>query len=304
MNLEHLPLFVRVANTLNISQAGKELGLSSAVASTYLNKLEKSLGVKLLYRTTRHISLTEAGRVFLPHAEAVLATVEAAEAAIGTGSSHPKGTLRITASASFGRQHLIPAISAFLTRFADIQIDINLSDTIVDLVEGGFDVAIRSAPLKDSNLIARRLAKDRRIVCASPDYLAAHGVPTKPRELLNHHCVNFKDRDTWCFKTDNGVESIKTITKIRTDNGESMRDASVAGMGLSVNSVWNAYKHLQSGELVEVLKDFPLDLDVAIWAVYPSSRLVPPKLRVFLDFLSEWFGDTPYWEQELMQFHQ
>ncbi|MFC0119723.1 LysR family transcriptional regulator [Pseudoalteromonas xiamenensis] len=299
MNIEHLQLFIRVANTLNISQAGQELGLSAAVASTHLNKLEKSLGVKLIYRTTRQISLTEEGRIFLPHAESVLSAVEAARAAVGSGNTNPKGILRMTASASFGRQHLVPAIGSFLKKYPDIQIDMSFSDAMVDLVEGGFDVAIRSAPLKDSNLIARKLANDRRIVCASPSYLEQFGIPMHPNDVKHHQCVNFRDRDIWTFKTAEGKIAIKTNTKIRTDNGESMRDASLEGLGLAISSTWNIYKHLQRGELVQVLDEYPLDIDVAIWAVYPSSRLVPPKLRVFIDFLSTWFGDTPYWESEL-----
>lgn len=297
MNVEYLKLFTRVEVTKNISQAGQELGLSPAVASNYLNKLEQSLGVKLLHRTTRHVSLTEDGQAFLPHAIAVLESIESARAAIGVGSQTPQGTLRITAPASFGRMHIIPALKSFLNNYPDLTIDLKLSDTIVDMVEGGFDIAIRNAKLPDSSLIATRLAKDERIVCASPDYIKKHGMPTVPSDLKNHQCVNLGQFDDWHFKTENGdINKIKTHGALRVDNGESMRDASLDGLGLCICSVWCAYKELQSGQLIQVLEDYPLADEAAIWAVYPSSRLLAPKVRAFIDYFKNYYGETAYWE--------
>ena len=297
MNVEYLKLFTRVEVTKNISQAGQELGLSPAVASNYLNKLEQSLGGKLLHRTTRHVSLTEDGQAFLPHAIAVLESIESARAAIGVGSQTPQGTLRITAPASFGRMHIIPALKSFLNNYPDLTIDLKLSDTIVDMVEGGFDIAIRNAKLPDSSLIATRLAKDERIVCASPDYIKKHGMPTVPSDLKNHQCVNLGQFDDWHFKTENGdINKIKTHGALRVDNGESMRDASLDGLGLCICSVWCAYKELQSGQLIQVLEDYPLADEAAIWAVYPSSRLLAPKVRAFIDYFKNYYGETAYWE--------
>lgn len=299
MNPDHLKLFIRIASTLNISQAGEELGLSPAVASAHINKLEQGLGVRLLHRTTRQVTLSEEGRVFLPYAEDVLAGIEAAKAAVGIGQASPIGTVRVTASAAFGRQHLIPAIKAFLEQHPKVQVDLCLSDNIVDMVEGGFDVALRSAALEDSSFFARKLAVDRRIVCASPEYIAEHGAPATPQDLVHHQCISFRNLDNWAFHTSTGKLHIKTHGRLRTDNGEAMRDACRAGMGLTINSTWNVYEYLLSGELVEILPDFPLARETAIWAVYPSSRLLAPRVKLFIDFLANWFGEIPYWEEAL-----
>lgn len=296
MNIEHLKLFIRIASTQNISAAGSELGLSPAVASSYINKLENSLGVRLLHRTTRQVSLTEEGRSFLPHAEDVLASVEAARAAVGAGETSPSGTLRIAAPASFAHMHLIPALKDFTERYPDLTLDLRLSDTIVDMVEGGFDIAIRNAELKDSNLIARKLAPDSRVLCASPDYVAQYGVPSTPDDLKNHHCITLTGLDTWHFQTPTGQVSIRPDSQVRVDNGEAVRDACAQGVGITINSRWSAYKLLTEGKLVTVLDDFPLVSNTAIWAVYPSSRLLAPKVSVFIEYLIQQFGPTPYWE--------
>ena len=299
MNVEHLKLFVRLATTNNISRAGHELGVSPAVASSHISKLEAVLGVRLVHRTTRKVSLTEEGVAFLPHAEEVLSSVEAARASVGAGSASPRGTLRVTAPASFGRMHLMPALKAFLSRHPDLTMDIRFTDTIVDLVEGGFDIAIRNAGLKDSALIARKLAPDNRIVCASPDYLAKFGEPATPHDLNNHQCINLMGLESWVFDTTDGHLSIKTKGIFRTDYGEAVRDACVDGLGIAINSTWSAYQHLHRGELIQVLRDYPLVSDTAIWAVYPSSRLLAPKVRAFIDYFAEQYGRTPYWDQHI-----
>ncbi|WP_394150143.1 LysR family transcriptional regulator [Vibrio maritimus] len=296
MNIEYLKLFVRLAATNNISLAGQELGLSPAVSSAHISKLEQALGVRLVHRTTRKVSLTEEGVAFLPHAEEVLSTVETARASVGVGSTTPSGTLRVTAPASFGRLHIVPALKGFLTQYPELTIDFRFSDNIVDLVEGGFDVAIRDAELKDSTLIARKLATDRRIVCASPEYLSKFGTPETPSELSNHQCVQLVGLESWTFVTSQGKETIKTKGVLRTDNGDAMRDACIDGLGLAINSTWSVYKQLKEGTLVQVLEDYPLDSDVAIWVVYPSSRLLAPKVRAFIDYFTEFYGSPPYWE--------
>lgn len=296
MNIEHLKLFIRIAATQNISAAGNELGLSPAVASSYINKLEKSLGVRLLHRTTRQVSLTEEGKSFLPHAEDVLASVEAARSAVGAGETIPSGTLRIAAPASFARMHLVPALKDFTERYPNLTLDLRLSDTIVDMVEGGFDVAIRNAELKDSNLIARKLAPDSRVLCASPDYIAEHGMPSSPEDIKNHHCITLTGLDNWHFQTPTGPISIRPNSQIRVDNGEAARDACSLGLGLTINAKWSAYELLAQGKLVTVLDDFPLISNTAIWAVYPSSRLLAPKVSVFIEYLIQQFGPSPYWD--------
>ncbi len=299
MNVEHLKLFVRLASSQSISMAGQELGLSPAVASSHINKLEESLGVRLVHRTTRKVSITAEGRAFLPYAEEVLASVEAAKGAVGVGHSNPTGTLRVTAPASFGRMHLIPAMNGFMQRYPELNIEFRFSDSIIDMVEGGFDVAIRAAELKDSSLVARKLAPDRRIVVASPAYLNQFGAPEKPQDLVNHQCINLIGLDNWTFKTDEGVVSVKTSGRLRCDNGDAMRDATTGGLGISINSIWSVYKQLKSGELVEILQDYPLAMEASIWAVYPSSRLIALKVRAFIDYFSEYYGQPAYWENEL-----
>jgi len=294
MDIEHLKLFVRLAATHNISMAGRELGLSPAVASAHINKLEQGLGVRLLHRTTRKVSLTEEGIAFLPHAEEVLASVDAARASVGAGSALPRGTLRVTAPASFGRMHLVPALPEFMALYPELNIDLRLSDSIIDMVEGGFDIAIRNAELKDSTLIARKLMDDQRIVCASPEYLQTHGMPESPNALKTHQCVNLIGLENWSFQTPQGVVHVKTNARLRVDNGEAMRDACADGMGLAINSIWSVYQHLARGELVQVLRDYPLVSDAAIWAVYPSSRLLAPKVRAFIDYFAERFQRMPF----------
>ena len=299
MNIDHLKLFVRLASTNNISLAGTELGISPAVASSHISKLEAGLGVRLVHRTTRKVSLTEEGRAFLPHAEEVLSCVEAARASVGAGNATPTGNLRVTASASFGRMHLMPALKGFLMRYPDLTVDIRFSDSIVDLVEGGFDIAIRNADLKDSTFIARKLAPDRRIVCASPGYLAKFGEPFTPQDLSKHKCINLSGYDNWIFDTPDGHFSIKTKGRFRTDNGEAVRDACAEGLGITISSTWSVYQHLHNRQLVQILKDYPLVSDTAIWAVYPSSRLLPLKVGAFIDYFAERYSATPYWDQKL-----
>ncbi|MRI33109.1 LysR family transcriptional regulator [Endozoicomonas sp. OPT23] len=300
MNIDHLKLFVRLAATSNISQAGQELGISPAVASSHINKLEQQLGVRLVHRTTRRVSLTEEGRTFLPHAEEVLGSVDAAKAAIGVGSSSPKGTLRISAPASFGCMHLMPALTEFMSIYPDLTVDLRLTDTIVDLVEGGFDIAIRNAGLKDSSLIARKLAPDKRILCASPNYLSRFGEPETLADLVNHQCINLIGQDSWSFRTSSSIETIKTRSHFRTDHGLAMRDACVNGMGIAMNATWSVYEHLMNGSLVQILADSPEASNAAIWAVFPSSRLIPPKVRVFIDYFSARYGEVPYWDSALL----
>lgn len=299
MNIEHIRLFVRIAALNNISLAGKELGLSPAVSSTHMNKLEEHLGVRLIHRTTRRVSLTEEGEAFLPHALDLLESVESARASVGVGSVSPQGKLRVAASASFGRLHLLPALDDFLRRYPDLRVDMHLSDRVVDMVEGGFDIAIRDASLQDSSLIARKLAPVNRILCASPNYLSQYGEPLTPDDLMNHYCVNLIGLDTWVFDTPGGPKSIKTNSRFRTDNGEAARDACAKGLGITISSTWCCSQQVQSGELVQILRDYPLVSNTAIWAVYPSSRLLAPKVRAFIDYFADCFGDSPYWERGL-----
>ena len=191
----------------------------------------------------------------------------------------------------------MPALADFLANNPALSIDLRLTDTIVDLVEGGFDIAIRNSELADSSLIARKLAPDRRIVCASLDYLAKFGEPTAPQDLQQHACIHLIGLENWVFDTPTGKLTVKTQGRFRTDHGEAVRDACVSGTGIAINATWNAYQHLQRGELVQILQDYPLISDTAIWAVYPSSRLLAPKVRAFIDYFADYYGDPPYWDK-------
>ncbi|ORT48599.1 LysR family transcriptional regulator [Vibrio sp. qd031] len=296
MNIDHLRLFIRLASTHNISQAGAELGLSPAVASAHINKLEESVGVRLVHRTTRKVSLTQEGEAFLPQAENVVDAVDIAKQSVGGKSALPSGVLRVTAPSSFGRMHLIPAMTSFTEQYPELSVDLRFSDSIVDLVDGGFDVAIRNAELKDSSLIAKKLASDRRIICASPAYLKQHGTPKHPNDLKDHQCINIIGIENWLFSVGDKVIDIKTSGKIRTDNGDAIRELCVAGHGITMNSMWSVYQQIKSGELIEILTDTPYKSDTAIWVLYPSSRFVAPKVRAFIDFFSDYFGEPPYWD--------
>lgn len=193
----------------------------------------------------------------------------------------------------------MPALGGFLSRYPELSIDFRFSDSIIDLVEGGVDVAIRNAELKDSSLIARNLAPDHRIVCASPDYLAKFGEPESPVDLHHHQCINLMGLENWTFETAGGHQSIKTSGRLRTDNGETLREACAAGLGIAFSSTWSVYQHLERGELVQILRDFPLVSDTAIWAVYPSSRLLAAKVSIFIEYFAECYGSNPYWNHKL-----
>jgi len=299
MNIEHLKLFLRIAKTQNISMAGHELGLSPAVASLHISKLEEVLGTRLVHRTTRKVSLTGEGEAFLPYAEDVLASIGAARASVGADNVVPTGTLRVTAPASFGRMHLMSGLKGLLSKYPELSVDFRFSDSIVDMVEGSYDVAIRNAELQDSTLIARKLAVDNRIVCASPEYLKKHGEPSSPEDLGNHQCINLIGLDSWVFNTPDGDISIKTNGNFISDNGEAVRDACCDGLGIAINSTWNVYQQLKQGELVQILKDYPLVSDTAIWAVYPSSRQLATKVRAFIEYYAKRYAGKPYWDRDL-----
>lgn len=296
MNIEHLKLFLRIASTNNISEAGQLFGLSPAVASNHINKLEQNLKVRLLHRTTRQVSLTEEGKAFLPFAEDVVASVNAATASIGTQHNELQGTLRITAPASFGRMHLLPALNDFLVLNPALKIDLKLSDSIIDLVEGGFDIAIRNSDLKDSSFIARKLATDRRVLSASPIYIEKYGEPKTPQDLKQHQCITLKGLEHWSFKTPKGEVSIKAQGNLSIDNGEAIRDACIQGLGITICSQWIASEYFKQGLLVPVMKDYPLATTTAIWAIYPSARQVAPKIRRFIDYLISYFEEQASWE--------
>jgi DNA-binding transcriptional LysR family regulator len=300
MDLNDLNLFVRIAQLDSISAAARDLNITPATASARLSAFERRLGARLLHRTTRHATLTEDGRAFLPHAENVLDAAASARAALGREQASPRGTLRVAAPSSFARMHIVPGLPEFIDRFPDLKLDMRISDSVVDLVEGAFDVAVRYTELRDSSFVARRLAPDRRVVVASPDYLERHGQPNLPSDLDAHACLVVGTLDVWTFSTPQGEPIIKRVTPaVRINDGSAVRDAACAGLGIALMATWCAADELRSGKLVPVLRDYPLVSTQTLWALYPSSRELAPKVRVFLDWLLARFGPEPYWDKDL-----
>ena len=301
MDTEGIRLFVLAADMLNISAAGRQLGLAPAVASARLSKLETQLGADLLHRSTRKVSLSLEGTEFLPYAREILAQEDAALAALGHGSSEITGTLRFAASSTFAQLYIAPILPEFLERFPGVNLELKMSDTQANLIEGGFDLALRNYAIEDSSLRARRLADDRRILCASPDYLARHGTPEAPEQLLDHQLLIFQDghaRKLIAYedKPSSTFPPQGAANRVICDDGASMRIATAAGVGISMNSNWSVYQAIQDGALVRVLPDYEVEDRSAIWLVYPKSNVLTAKVRVFIDFLLEKIGDPPIWE--------
>lgn len=296
LDLLDISLFVRAAALANLSAAAREFGLSPAVASARIAALERMLGARLLHRTTRRVSLTQEGEIFADHARGLLDAADAARASVGQAREHPHGRLRVTMPSSLGRQHISPLMPAFLRQYPGVNVDLRMTDQIVDLVDEGIDLAIRIGALKDSTLVAKKLASNRRVLCASPGYLARHGTPRHPADLARHECVILADQRDWSFVTPTGVIDVRVSGRLVTDNGEVIRDALAAGIGIGLKSTWSVAPLIASGELVTLLDDYPPAQTVAIWAVYPSRAFVPPKTLAFIDFLAGQFGEPPYWD--------
>ena len=300
MDISSLRLFVRAAETLNISAAGRELGMAPAVASARLAKLETILGADLLHRSTRKVALSLEGAEFLPYAREILAQESAARAALGSGHATATGTLRFAAPSSFAQLHIAPLLPAFLEQHPGISLDLRLSDTQVDLIEGSFDLALRNSALADSSLKARKLADDRRILCAAPGYLDRTGTPRHPDDLNRHHLVGFRDQSPRQLIDHNGgvgrFDPRRTGCRLVMDDGSSLRLATKAGAGISMSSWWSVSQEIKEGSLVRVLPDYEIDDQSAIWLVYPKSNVLTAKVRVFIDFLLQKIGNPPIWE--------
>jgi DNA-binding transcriptional LysR family regulator len=300
MDFSELTLFVRIARLASISAAARDLGITPAGASARLASFERRLGARLFHRTTRLATLTEDGRAFLPHAEHLLDAAAVARAALGREQTAPSGTLRIAAPSSFARMHIVPGLSEFTGLYPDLMLDMRISDSVVDLVEGAFDVAVRYADLRDSSFVAKRIAPDRRVLVASPDYLDRRGRPHVPDDLDMHACLVVGTLDLWTFRGSNGEAIVKrVIPALRINDGGAVRDAACAGLGIALMATWCAADELRAGTLVPILSDHPLVSTQTLWAIYPSSRELAPKVRVFIDWLVSRFGPEPYWDQGL-----
>jgi len=296
-NLGDLEVFVRVIAAGSMSTAARDLGLSPAVVSKRIKRLEDKLGTRLLQRTTRQISLTEAGQGFHERVLTVLGGLEEAEAFASGRSSEVNGTLKISASTSFGRMHVAPHLKPFMEAHPDLAIHLVLSDEFTDIVGGGFDLAIRIAELNDSSLVARRLAPVRRVLCAAPDYLAVHGTPETLDDLKKHRCLPAHNHDSWRLEGPSGPLTLRPEGMLITNSSEVIREAVIAGLGIALRSTWDVGAELKSGKLVQVLPQYESSRNVALSAVYPSRQFLPAKVRLFIDYLAELYGPVPYWER-------
>jgi len=297
--LQEIAVFARIVGTGSLSAAARDLGLSPALISRRLAALEARLGVRLINRTTRSLHLTDEGASYYETCTRVLAEMEEADAAVSAGRAEPRGVLRVALPASFGNQHVAPLVPAFAARYPLVQLALSLSDRAVSVVEEGFDLAIRIADLADSSLAARKLAPNRRVVCASPAYLRRHGAPRAPEDLASHNCLTTTDFSMhWDYRAPDGKPgSVRVTGRYACDNWEVLRDWALAGMGVALKSTWDVRRHLEDGSLVSLLPGYTFASDVAIYAVYPHRRHLPAKTRVFIEFLAESFGPEPYWDR-------
>ncbi|WP_444893754.1 LysR family transcriptional regulator [Microbulbifer sp. TRSA001] len=295
-----IPIFVTVAETGGFSPAAKLLGISKSAVSKRVTQLELQLGVKLLHRTTRKLSLTEAGEHFYEHARIAYKSAKDAQDAVLQLQGEPRGRLRINAPMSFGRLHLAPLIPVFMKRYPEISIDMVLDDKVVDLVGEGFDIAIRGGDLPDTSLIARKLAPLKSVLCASPAYLKEFGEPTELEQLSAHNCLIFtysRDVKEWGFIKDNHLHTIEVKGNYQVNNSEALREALLQGVGIGRLPTFVAGPDIEAGKLIPLFEEYQMPAK-SIYAVFPERQFMPAKVRAFIDFAIEYFGgDTPYWDQ-------
>jgi DNA-binding transcriptional LysR family regulator len=295
--ISDLDIFARVARTGNMSAAGREMGLSPAVISKRISLLEERLGARLFQRTTRQLTLTETGEGYFKRVVDILSLVEEAEDFVSRRNTKPRGLLKVTAPTSFTRLHIAPYLSEFCNRFPDIELDFHLTDSFVDIIREGFDLAVRIGELQDSSLVARKLAPDNRIICASPAYLERHGTPKTLADLDSHVCLSAGAQDGWRLDGPDGQRQARVKGNIRSNSAELLREALLSGLGLGLRGTWEVGRELANGSLQTVLPQYRGSSSGAIWAVYPSREFMPAKVNVFIEFLVELYGLEPYWDK-------
>lgn len=295
-DLNALAVFAKVVEAKGFSAAARQLGLSKSAVSKSVSHLEDHVGARLLQRTTRSLALTDAGAALFERCTRIVAEVEEAERTVNQLQTLPKGTLRVSAPLAFGVRHLGPMLAEFMATYPDLQVDVQLSDRQVDLIEEGFDVAVRIARLADSSLIARKLCPMDGCAVAAPGYLLARGTPTHPRELTAHNCLQYSYAmagDTWIFQHNGSEMPIRVAGSLRTNNGDVMVAAVRAGIGVAMLPAFLTAEAVRSGALIEVLPQFR-PKPSAVYAVYPHSRHLSTKVRLFVDFLALRL-DRPAW---------
>jgi len=297
--LNSMTIFVEVVNGHGFTAAANKMSLSRAQVSKSVMQLEQHLGIRLLNRTTRRISLTDIGRIYYERCKTILQDIEEIEGIAMEQASKPHGTLTLSAPTSFGTLHLNEAIPHFLKKYPEVQITLKLADRFVDVVAEGYDLVIRIAELEDSSLIARKIAPCKRVFCASPEYLNKNGIPKVPQDLAIHHCLIYSNElkaDTWVLHGLEGIESIKVNGPVCADNGDVLRSSAVAGLGITLLPTFIISDDLRTGRLHQVLSNYSPP-EISIYAVFPSRRYLSAKVRTFVDFLSDYFGEEPNWNQ-------
>jgi DNA-binding transcriptional LysR family regulator len=286
MNLSDLAIFVEAVRAGSLAGAARRLGVGAMVASRRLAALEEEIGVRLVHRTTRSLSPTAEGEAFLPHAQAMLDEQASGLAAVRPQESGLSGMLRITASAAFGRKMVAPMIPAFMRANPGLHVDLLITDEQVDIVARGIDVAIRIAKLRDNHLVARRLADNPRRLVASPDYLAARGVPRTLAKLGEHVCLLPTNATHWEFVRGSKLHRQRVGGHFTANSIEAIHQACLGGLGIANLSSWDVDPAIRAGELQQIVLEDGEPAALAIWAVYPTARLVPAKVRAFLDALA------------------
>ncbi|REL29296.1 LysR family transcriptional regulator [Thalassotalea euphylliae] len=287
-NWEGVSEYVAVAETASFTLAANKLSTSVAQVSRRVSALEERLAVKLLHRTTRKVTLSEAGQVYFQQCKHLVEGLEMAELAVTQMQTSPKGLVKVTAPVTYGEQHLAPLLNQFLARYPQVNIDLNLTNQRLDLLEAGIDLAVRLGRLTDSTMIAKRLASRQLYVCASKKYLERHGEPHSLSELAHHQCL-VGSVEHWRFQENAREKSIRVAGRLKCNSGNALLDAAKQGLGLVQLPDYYIKDALQSGELIEVLHQYRDDKE-GIWALYPKNRNLSPKVRLLIDFLAEQIG--------------
>ena len=298
--LKQIESFTAVAVKGSLTAAANTEGVAPAVIGRRIDALEERLGVKLMVRTTRRITLTHEGSAFLEDCQRLLADLANAEASVSAGGVKASGHLRITAPAGFGRRHVAPLVPDFLAQHPDTSLSLNLSDRVVDIVNEGYDCAVRVGDLPDSSLISVRLADNRRLCVATPAYLARAGVPASPADLARHQCLTLSSDASqsrgWAFVVDGEVTHLRPSGQLDCSDGQVLHDWCVRGLGLAWRSTWEVEHEVERGELQVVLQDFAAPPN-GIYAVFPHAKHLPLRVRLWIDFLKHSYGDPRYWAQ-------
>lgn len=282
---EGISEFVAVAETMSFTAAAKQLGISTAQVSRQVSALEDRLSIKLLYRTTRKVSLTESGSVYFQHCRTVLDGLDDAERAVSNLNNKPRGIIRITAPVTYGEEKIVPLINDFSRLYPELEIIFNLTNKTMDLVEEGYDLAIRLGHLSDSSMMAKKLSRRIRHVCASPNYIEAYGVPYSLSELDKHNCL-IGTTDMWRFQVSGKMKSIRISGNIRCNSGYGIMDAALKGVGIIQLPDHYVQRHIDTGQLITMLDKFR-EPEEGVWALYPHNRHLSPKIRLLVDYLSE-----------------